>query len=781
MRTSRSVFLLCTCAFLSNSKLASVTAESANSTFQQEDGNNDPSIGIAIDNKNITESPITAAPHTSATNNPLAGDSSPAFATTGTCSNDKSFRIIRKNGTAEWCKWLEHRKKGARRRWCDKWNNGRLVKEACALSCGECSNNVPVQPPPVANSSKRGLIIGMRESERNVNHFKDAVSWFYNYSQWPSHWEGKWADANGIEFVPTIHKAYLTNRDLSPWCFFNSTQPTCSKQDAINTIRASINDRTNNGPPVANSSKRGLIIGGFESERNVNHFKDSVSWFYNYSQRTRPWEGQWADANGIEFVPMIAKDYLRKTDQLMTPLCFFNSTQPTCSKQDAINTIRASINDRTNNGVAPRYLMGFNEMYNNPPPIDLTPAEAAIFWGKYVQPAAVANGLILVSPTTQNKDTGIEWFADFLKQCCDRRFQTDPCDIEIIKRFAVHEYENCESNRFEKGYGGGSSELITGLAQQLGNYGGKNDWLTYLRNRDLWVTETNCFWESMNPHPDSKEQCLRTTGQKWQTHGSGYLAKMNDMANVERYAWWTVWHEIMKPNFQHMSTKPNYLTYFNGQLTPIGKAYLSPGNPKVDCEFPGVKLYAWDAKMNKMANVERYAWWTVWNIQTKPNYLTYRNGQLTPIGKAYLSPGNPKVDCEFPGVKLYARDATLTGTAELFTCKSTGSQMIRRGGRFTGKDGTVAFTVNVPSWGNYAINVSYLTVGARNLSVSVNNGRPGYYTFRSTSSSWCWGEGGASTVVPLELTGLRAGINTITFGSSMTSMMPLIEWISVVV
>uniref|UniRef100_A0A7S3VFA0 Asl1-like glycosyl hydrolase catalytic domain-containing protein n=1 Tax=Chaetoceros debilis TaxID=122233 RepID=A0A7S3VFA0_9STRA len=605
MRTSRSAFLLCTCAFLSNSKLASVTAESANSTFQQEDGNNDPSIGIAIDNKNITESPITAAPHTSATNNPLAGDSSPAFATTGTCSNDKSFRIIRKNGTADWCKWLEHRKKGARRRWCDKWNNDRLVKEACALSCGECSNDTPVQPPPVANSSKRGLIIGMRESERNVNHFKDSVSWFYNYSQWPSHWEGKWADANGIEFVPTIHKAYLTNRDLSPWCFFNSTQPTCSKQDAINTIRA-------------------------------------------------------------------------------------------------------SINDRTNNGVAPRYLMGFNEMYNDPPPIDLTPAEAAIFWGKYVQPAAVANGLILVSPTTSNKDKGIKWFADFLKQCYDRRFQTDPCDIEIIKRFAVHEYM-CYSDLFEEGYGGGSSELITGLAQQLGNYGGKNDWLAYLRNRDLWVTETNCFWESDAPHHDSKEQCLRATGQKWQTHGSGHLAKMN-----------------------------------------------------------------------KMANVERYAWWTVWNIQTKPNYLTYRNGQLTPIGKAYLSPGNPKVDCEFPGVKLYARDATLTGTAELFTCKSTGTQMIRRGGKYKEQPGTVIFTVNVPSSGNYAINVSHLTVGARNLNVSVNNGSPAYHTFRSTSSSWCW-KGGASTVVPLELTGLKAGMNKITFGGSMASMMPFIEWISVVV
>jgi hypothetical protein len=184
--------------------------------------------------------------------------------------------------------------------------------------------------------------------------------------------------------------------------------------------------------------------------------------------------------------------------------------------------------------------------------------------------------------------------------------------------------------------------------------------------------------------------------------------------------------------------------------------------------------------MNEMANVERYAWWTVWHETTKPNYLTYFDGQLTPIGKAYLSPGNPGVDCEFPGVKLYARDATLTGTADLFTCKSTGTQMIRRGGRATGKYGTMVFTVNVPSWGNYAINVSYLTESARNLSVSVNNGSPDYYTFRSTSSSWCW-KGGTSTVVPLELSGLKAGVNTISFGYAMVSRMPFIEWISVVV
>jgi hypothetical protein len=48
--------------------------------------------------------------------------------------------------------------------------------------------------------------------------------------------------------------------------------------------------------------------------------------------------------------------------------------------------------------------------------------------------------------------------------------------------------------------------MITGLIANLRNFGGKNDWLEYILDHKLWVTETNCNWEEVNPHPDSKEQ-----------------------------------------------------------------------------------------------------------------------------------------------------------------------------------------------------------------------------------------------------------------------------------
>ena len=78
-----------------------------------------------------------------------------------------------------------------------------------------------------------------------------------------------------------------------------------------------------------------------------------------------------------------------------------------------------------------------------------------------------------------------------------------------------------------------------------------------------------------------------------------------------------------------------------------------------------------------MDNVERYAWWATWNKEIKPNYLTYLGGQLTPIGKGYLNPDNPTVDCEFPGVKISAENAILSGPAEKITCKGTGTRMVR--------------------------------------------------------------------------------------------------------
>jgi hypothetical protein len=543
------------------------------------------------------------------------------------CRNDLTYRISRgTNREGKWCIWLDDRGANHRNRLCNSWNNGRLVKEACPDSCGLCGD-----------------------------------------------------DNDGIKPLP----APIVEPEV------DIPQPT---------------------PPPRVMTKQGLILGWHERQASANHFKDTASWFYNYGQRASKWQGEWADANGIEFVPMISKDYLRKPEGWQDISCYFNTTLPTCTQQDVIDIIRTSIGERA---IAPKFLIGFNEMYNNPPPIDLTPEVAALYWGKYVQPAAIANNLILVSPTTADSRRGIEWFSTFLKRCYDKRNDPQfPCYVEVIQRLAIHEYD-CRSSVWDTSYGTwSSSNIITKLSNSMGTYGGKdrNYWTIYFQNRALWVTEMNCFWESEAPHLDNREQCLRITGQKWQTHGSGPLVKINTMDNIERYAWWDTWHS-----------------------------------------------------------------------EIKPNYLTYLGGQLTPVGRGYVSPGDPSVNCDFPGVKYYAKDASLTGPAELFTCFGTGTEMVRYAGLYQNEvEGTISFSVDVPSSGNYAINVSYLTRTKRKLTVAVNRKTPKYFRFRQTGK-WCWEDGAMSTVVPIELKGLTKGTNLITFGDQMKEKEgPIIEWISIV-
>ena len=340
------------------------------------------------------------------------------------------------------------------------------------------------------------------------------------------------------------------------------------------------------------NNKRGLIINKKLIQTSVEHYNDHASWFYNYLQTPYGWQEEWADKHNIEFVPMIPKARLNHENG--TIKCVFHSIEdPTlpfdgwtkfdiCTVQDAIDVLANSIK---NHGVEIKYLMGFNEMYNNPRPKgkDLTPFQAAYFWRVYVQPAAIANGLELVSPTVGGQKNGITWFAKFLKRCFDKRKDPEfPCDIDLIKKFALHHY-NCEEERWKSWFGGDESRLMRGLTAELGKYGGKKDWDKYLRGRAIWVTETNCYWEVLDnqlrgfPHPSSKEQCLRVTGQKPDTHGKGSLATMEELDNIERYAWWTTWNP-----FQF---KPNYLTYADGQLSPVGRAYMRPGDTSVDCDY----------------------------------------------------------------------------------------------------------------------------------------------------------------------------------------------------
>ncbi|KAL9185522.1 hypothetical protein ACHAXT_003299 [Thalassiosira profunda] len=443
------------------------------------------------------------------------------------------------------------------------------------------------------------------------------------------------------------------------------------------------------------SAKRGLIIGGQAVQSSAEHFNDSISWFYNYKQApVTGWQADWARQNNVEFVPMFSKDWLNNPDG--SKRCkFVDTVNAPCTTQDAIDVIGETI---ATSSLTIKYVMGFNEMYNNGPPEDMTPAEAALYWARFVQPAAQAHGLGTVSPTLNKTPQAIRWFSDFLRECDALKNRAiNPCDVDLIDKFAIHQYD-CREQVWRDWYGGDTSVLITELKNNLG---GK--WSKYLKARPLWITETNCYWEVLDigdryPHPDSKGQCERTAGKLQSSHGQGSIATMEEMVEVERYSWWTLW-----------------------------------------------------------------------NPQIKPNMLTYKAGQLTPAGRAY----NTSVDCEYPGTKIYPQSATLAGTAALFQCETGGSDMIKD----LGNGGTATFTVDVVGGGSHAINVAFVTAATRNLSVGVNGGQASQYEF-VPSGEWC-GNGGPSTVLPIEVDGFVDGTNTITFGQSNENE-PIIEWFSIV-
>ena len=178
--------------------------------------------------------------------------------------------------------------------------------------------------------------------------------------------------------------------------------------------------------------------------------------------------------------------------------------------------------------------------------------------------------------------------------------------------------------------------------------------------------------------------------------------------------------------------------------------------------------------MEDLESIEPYSWWTLWNPQVKPNMLTYKAGQLTPAGKGYMNPGDELVDCEYPGTKIDANQATLNGTALHIQCGSGVPLMIKDIGN---DGGTATLTVNVDGNASHAMNVAFVTAVDRNLSVSVNNGEPVQFSFID-SGEWC-GNGGQSTVLPIELNDFVNGQNTIVFGNSSQNE-PIIEGFSIV-
>lgn len=310
--------------------------------------------------------------------------------------------------------------------------------------------------------------------------------------------------------------------------------------------------------PNKKLSPLGINTGVFADQRLIDKLGDIGSWYYNYSpdpNRESYNSVNWANRFEKEFVPMISgKQYVFQNSQgqcTLTP----NFRSP--GSQDQVCTTQRITDDllsmKKNFGPRnqPSYLIGFNEPFKttvdptSSGPYAIDPVEAAEAYGKIISSAESA-GLKLTSPSISLEMSALNWMNTFLRSCYDRRnLASDPCLIEKIEILNVHQYD-CSSSFWITNYK--NRGLKNSLISRLGNYGGF-DWSSYILNKKIWITETNCNWEqdfaadqregkfSRNP----TETCLRSTGQK-AGHGMGSLYELQNMPEeIERFAWWNLY------------------------------------------------------------------------------------------------------------------------------------------------------------------------------------------------------------------------------------------------
>ena len=324
-----------------------------------------------------------------------------------------------------------------------------------------------------------------------------------------------------------------------------------------------------------------------------------VSWLYDYSNdpTAYDWGGdalqseygeellEYMNDNNIEYVPMIpARTFLPisgPTDKGGT--CYLLTDESpseireqaerfvdhavkisTCTVVQMVEQLR-KLQDRL--AVPVRFLMGANEPYLVEP--EMSAEEAAEIWRLYQQPAAEQAGLSNISPTI-NHDNPV-WMIAFLRACFDRRHSDPPCDVESIAAFAVHAYDCTES--FWRQQHGPRDKFRERLSRDMDGYG-KKDWEAYFSTRRFWVTETNCNWEHGWEHealPDGTEQCLRASGGRPSSHGQGSIATLNELADIEAYAWWTVTNDH-RPGTKQYNAR---MMDLQGHLLPPGRAVMS--------------------------------------------------------------------------------------------------------------------------------------------------------------------------------------------------------------
>lgn len=343
--------------------------------------------------------------------------------------------------------------------------------------------------------------------------------------------------------------------------------------------------------------KWGVSVGGPYGE-SVQLLMDAtpISWLYNYNVQPEAyvfgeWVSQsnssrladWLNANSIEYVPMLAS---RSFFPMSGPadasgLCWLVVDESPAVMAGRIRCSASQIAEvlldvKKRMAVPVRYLLTMNEPWFMRDIMD--PLEAVEIWRLYVQPAARAAELLLVSPSVNVGH--VEWVSDFLRLCHERRELSPACDVESVNAFAVHEY-SCKETFWRAQYE--SQGFREAILDDLGE-SRSDSWRTYLRGRRFWVTETNCNWENgdrSSDMPNPEETCRRASGGAPSTHGRGSIVTMNGLSDVERYAWWTVSVKA-EPGTRHYNSR---MADARGCLLGPGKALymINAGQSSIPC------------------------------------------------------------------------------------------------------------------------------------------------------------------------------------------------------
>merc|ERR1712216_758511 len=205
----------------------------------------------------------------------------------------------------------------------------------------------------------------------------------------------------------------------------------------------------------------------------LDQFKDSSDWFWTYGLKPSEVSLEWGKESDKEFVPLVnLKNILsveyekgkskkaknKRKEQQQKEQCVFcakcSNDNDDCAEYSSVgcgNSPMCAVGGKNitdvlkqvkGTGIRMNYLMGYNEpyatheedsAYAGKGDKSVDPREAALWWRLWVQPAAKAAGLKLVSPTTGISAKKNRWMVNFLKACYAMKGHKYPCTPKDIE------------------------------------------------------------------------------------------------------------------------------------------------------------------------------------------------------------------------------------------------------------------------------------------------------------------------------------------------------------